>query len=489
MLEVVLTYPTDEGSREIALEDGKLSFGRGSEADFRFSDDGLSRLHATIHREGDNVWILDENSTNGSFVNGERVKPNGTILYNGDRIKIGHYTTLTIKIGSAAQSAAPVKSSADSSQTGTASGAASGAASPGFPMLVPLALAGFALLVISISVIFIGYKAFGSNGGGGPEIADETPYETPTPEDDDNKNNNKNSGKTPKPTASTESSPGSSPGNTETISNTTVEVKNDGTTVVLPKGKYQDMSEDDKNRYIAVKSEKIARIIGNQKSDPIPAEAVQEIKRFLSGYVSRLNKAKKDSCEPGSWGSSDFASVLNRATRTSSMVVRSFRSEGIEPQIGIYVAMIEGEHCPCLTSPTGAKGMFQFLASSAPDYGLDPNDRCDPEKSAKAGAKYLKTLIARFGTAPDSVPLAIASFNSGQGNLSKNLDTVFAATGGQNRSFWTLAANKGILQGGAGKQFNAENIKYVPKFFATAIIGENPQDFGVSLQPLSTYTK
>ena len=76
MLEVILTYPTDEGSREIALEDGKLSFGRGSEADYRFDDDGLSRLHATIHREGENVWIADENSTNGSFVNGEKVKPN-----------------------------------------------------------------------------------------------------------------------------------------------------------------------------------------------------------------------------------------------------------------------------------------------------------------------------------------------------------------------------------------------------------------------------
>jgi membrane-bound lytic murein transglycosylase D len=171
------------------------------------------------------------------------------------------------------------------------------------------------------------------------------------------------------------------------------------------------------------------------------------------------------------------------------MVIRNFRSEGIEPQIGIYVAMIEGEHCPCLTSTTGAKGMFQFLASSAPDYGLDPNQRCDPEQSAKAGAKYLKSLITRYGTAPDSVPLAIASFNSGQGNLSQNLDKVLSETAGQNRSFWTLAANKNLMQGRSGDQFKGENIKYVPKFFATAIIGENPQDFGVSLQPLSTYAK
>ena len=39
------------------------------------------------------------------------------------------------------------------------------------------------------------------------------------------------------------------------------------------------------------------------------------------------------------------------------------------------------------------------------------------------------------------------------------------------------------------KQFQMENIKYVPKFFAAAIIGENPQDFGLNLKPLSTYTK
>jgi hypothetical protein len=468
MLEVSLKYSNDDGlAEEIALGEGKLSFGRGSEADYRFDDDGLSRLHASVYREGDNVWVTDENSINGSFVNGERVKSNGTILYDG------------VKIGSAPQ-ASQTKSTPEKSKAT----AASSAESQGFPMLIPLTLAGFAVLIISISAIFIGYKAFGS---GGTEITEEAPYETETPEET-SKNDNKNSGKTPKTSPSVSGSPVDG-GNTEVIGNTTVEVTNNGTTVVLPKGKYQDMSEDDKNRYIAVKAEKVARIIGNQTSDPIPAEAVQEIKKFLSGYVSRLNKAKKDSCEPGSWIASDFTSVLTRATRTSPLVVRSFRAEGIEPQIGLYVAMIEGEHCPCLTSSTGAKGMFQFLASSAPDYGLAADQRCDPEQSAKAGAKYLKTLIARFGTAPDSVPLAIASFNSGQGNLSKNLDTVFASTGGQNRSFWTLAANKSILEGGAGKQFNAENIKYVPKFFAAAIMGENPQDFGVTLQPLSTYAK
>src|SRR5689334_17048973 len=132
MLEVSLTYPTDAGPKEITLGEGKVSFGRGGEADYRLDDDGLSRLHATIYREGDNVWIIDEKSTNGSFVNGERVKPNGSILYNGDKIKIGNYTTLTIRIGS--PQASEPKPSAQKSKAVSASGTGS----KGFPMLIPL---------------------------------------------------------------------------------------------------------------------------------------------------------------------------------------------------------------------------------------------------------------------------------------------------------------------------------------------------------------
>ena len=97
MLEVLLTYPTPEGSQEIRIDGGRMSFGRGSEADHRFADDGLSRLHATIYREDGRVWIVDENSSNGTFVNGEPVAPAGTPLRNGDLINIGNRTALNVR--------------------------------------------------------------------------------------------------------------------------------------------------------------------------------------------------------------------------------------------------------------------------------------------------------------------------------------------------------------------------------------------------------
>lgn len=483
MLEVVLKCSTIGGSREIKIEGEKTSFGRGSEATYSFSDEGLSRLHSTVYRDGDRVWIVDENSTNGTFVNGEKISAGGAPLENGDVVKIGNYTNIKVKISDRqawSNESFPVERVKNFSGNQTTESASQ----PNFSLLIPLAVTAIALLVVAVSAVFIGVKVFGTDSS--DQIvykSDKREFDAPDDSFDEQNDNKTEKSPTPKAAKTSEIRSG------ENLTDSP-EALNNGIGTALSSGKkYQAMSEDEKNRYIAVKAEKVARIIGNQKSEPIPPDAVQEIKKYINGYASRLGKARNDNCTQKGWVSSDFVTVLERATKTTPFINRYFNAEGIDPQLGIYVAMIESEHCACLESPTRAKGMFQFLASSAPDYGLNPDERCEPEAAAKAAARYLKSLIGRFGTAPDSVPLAIASYNSGQGNLSKNLDTVFAAAANQNRSFWTLAANKNVMEGSAGKQFNNENIKYVPKFFATAIIGENPQDFGVNLQPLSTYTK
>jgi Transglycosylase SLT domain len=138
--------------------------------------------------------------------------------------------------------------------------------------------------------------------------------------------------------------------------------------------------------------------------------------------------------------------------------------------------------------------MFQFTKATGEAYGLKvvkgatplhPDERCEPEPSARAAAKYMKFLQGRYGTDPSSVPLAIGSYNSGEGGLSSNLKAALDSNQALPRDFWSLIANGEKLS----KQFQSENFKYVPKFFAAATIGENPTDFGINLQPLSTYTK
>lgn len=493
MLKISLTFSTDYGAEEIALEGEKISLGRG-DVDKKIDDDGLSRLHATIFRENDEFWIVDENSTNGSFVNGEKVNPHGTLLFDGDTIKIGNYTEIAVKIFEAEEEKEEEKKE-ETSATNVPTGAAdvpvkteakADAAKSSFGM-IPLLITGLAVFVIAASAVFIGVKVLGSDTTTAPEISNQEFEEIEIAKKDDKP-------KTTKTTVTdtdgeTGGGSGSTTGVTPTPSATPKlpDNPNAGKVLVTETKKYQELSEEEKRQYISVKAESIAQIIGNQKSEPIPPAAISKIKEHLDGYANRLKKTTNDDCSQSGWMRSDFLSVLKRATKTSPFIVRNFERENVVPQVGIYVAMVESEHCECLTSNTGAVGMFQFLPRTAPDYGLSAGDRCLPEPASKAAAIYLKTLIDSAGAGAESVPLAIAGYNSGQGAQRINLKEVLQAKGKESRSFWTMVENEDEMLSKYSTQFKKENVNYVPKFFAAAIIGENPQDFGVNQKPLSLY--
>ena len=61
--------------------------GRGAEADLRLPDTGVSRAHAELRLVGDVVRVVDLDSTNGTAVNGRRVRESD--LADGDRLDIG----------------------------------------------------------------------------------------------------------------------------------------------------------------------------------------------------------------------------------------------------------------------------------------------------------------------------------------------------------------------------------------------------------------
>jgi two-component system cell cycle response regulator len=65
----------------------QLVLGRGRESDLRLQDDGISRKHSSVRIVGEEVLFEDLGSTNGSFVNGERVMHH--TLVEGDKIQIG----------------------------------------------------------------------------------------------------------------------------------------------------------------------------------------------------------------------------------------------------------------------------------------------------------------------------------------------------------------------------------------------------------------
>lgn len=87
----------DVGGSTYALTAATTRIGRGSDADLRIDDPGISRAHAELTRSGGDVTITDLGSTNGVVVNGERVEQ--ARLRDGDRVRLGS-TELVFRRGS-----------------------------------------------------------------------------------------------------------------------------------------------------------------------------------------------------------------------------------------------------------------------------------------------------------------------------------------------------------------------------------------------------
>ncbi len=81
---------------EYPLPAGATRLGRGADADIRIEDAGVSRYHADIIVSS-HVMIRDLGSTNGTYVDGVRVKE--IALHDGAIVRLGS-TTMTFRSGS-----------------------------------------------------------------------------------------------------------------------------------------------------------------------------------------------------------------------------------------------------------------------------------------------------------------------------------------------------------------------------------------------------
>ena len=69
--------------------DREIVIGRATDGDMVLVEDMVSRRHSKINTTGGKITIVDNGSTNGTFVNGERVGSEPVELKEGDRILIG----------------------------------------------------------------------------------------------------------------------------------------------------------------------------------------------------------------------------------------------------------------------------------------------------------------------------------------------------------------------------------------------------------------
>ncbi len=98
-LTVTLNSGTLSG-RSYDLESGFLTIGRGENCSIRFdpmSERIASKQHAFIEAKVDGYYLTDNQSTNGTFLNGERIQT--AKLNSGDSIQFGkNGATATVRI-------------------------------------------------------------------------------------------------------------------------------------------------------------------------------------------------------------------------------------------------------------------------------------------------------------------------------------------------------------------------------------------------------
>lgn len=128
-----------------------------------------------------------------------------------------------------------------------------------------------------------------------------------------------------------------------------------------------------------------------------------------------------------------------------------------------YMAVIESALNPTAVSRAGAKGMWQFMYSTARSYGLKINswidERLDPVKSADAAARYMQDAYRIFG----DWNLAISSYNCGSGNVNKAIRRA-----GGNSDFWSIY-----------EYLPRETRGYVPAFVGAMYAFRYYKDYGI----------
>lgn len=104
--------------KRISLDEQQVSFGRSERCDVRLQETTVSGAHFSVVREMGEYYVVDSNSTNGTFVDGQRVTR--AKLQDGNRITVGshviefkHHVTANLATAGSAVVAPPVTSSPD----------------------------------------------------------------------------------------------------------------------------------------------------------------------------------------------------------------------------------------------------------------------------------------------------------------------------------------------------------------------------------------
>lgn len=158
--------------------------------------------------------------------------------------------------------------------------------------------------------------------------------------------------------------------------------------------------------------------------------------------------------------------IIKRANRAFKIIEPILEKNGV-PNDFKYLAVIESSLINAV-SPSGAKGVWQFMPATAKEIGMEVNDCVDEryhlEKSTKAACKFLLAAKEKFG----SWTLAAASYNGGITGVNKQIDLQKVS------NYYDLLLNE-------------ETSRYVFRILALKEIMKAPEKFGFAVPKQDLY--
>lgn len=276
----------------------------------------------------------------------------------------------------------------------------------------------------------------------------------------------------------------------ERIDSLRVEVMADYDGYVRDRGIYRKLKTKEEQLIL-----RTARLFGESEFE-VSGTFVDAVLREIQGYW----------LTPG--GRNRFRQGLERAEREgfTGQIVTTLRGQGVPPEF-IYLALQESDfNVNAVGPPTRwgrAKGMWQFIPTTAVRYGLtpgplsetgqrDPQDqRHDFHLSTDAASRYLRDLHGVLTQA--SGLLVMAAYNWGEHRVGPRLESLPTPTDVFQAEFAEVPANPSSRNYWAflreyGDRMPDETKDYVIKIFSAAVIGQDPRHFGFEFgNPLELY--
>jgi hypothetical protein len=208
----------------------------------------------------------------------------------------------------------------------------------------------------------------------------------------------------------------------------------------------------------------------SEAASPVAAADVQAMAERLasqisgqSGYVFEREMTARIRARTAEFESADPAAP---AAPYRTVILKAFGSDrNVKPLLGFVLAMSRSK----FDSASGEGGIWRTPPAIAREYPQAGQSPDTPQREAEVAAFYLKELLDVFESG--NFDLAVACYGCTLPEADAMRQRLAALPASERRSFWHLV-ERGVV--------TPEQAERVVRFYAAGVVGENPKRFGAA---------